>query len=82
MNQDCFSDHLVDRRRDDRTAIEIDRALCLRRYFGLWYGATYLFHKGVALPVALRVLAGGRCRIRESHYLPLPEALPDKSPRD
>ena len=58
----------MDRRFDQRTAVEIDRAICVQRSYGTLMGATYLFQRGIGLNSALRILAIKKVRSRETYY--------------
>ena len=58
----------ADRRRDQRTAVEIDRAICVQRSYGTLLGATYLFQRGIGLNSALRILAIRKVRTFETYY--------------
>ena len=58
----------LDRRFDQRTAVEIDRAICVQRSYGTLLSAAYLFQRGISLNAALRILAIKKVRSLETYY--------------
>lgn len=71
MNDERKIKFFVDWREDEKSSIEVDRALYLRQYYGILYGVRYLFHKGFTLRIAFRVLIAGRRRMEKHTYLPI-----------
>lgn len=67
-----FSSTSLDRRRDCRTAVEVDRGIFLQQYYGIIWGARYMFTRGICLKIALRVLLLNEKRSTDNYYLPLP----------
>ena len=71
MNDDKKVRFFVDWREDEKSSIEIDRALYLRQYFGVVVGVRYLFRRGFTLRIVFRVLIFGRKRATKHVYLPI-----------
>jgi len=71
MDNDTKIRFFVDWREDEKSSIEIDRALYLRQYFGIVCGVRYLFHRGFSLGIAFRVFIFGRKRSKKHVYLPI-----------
>ena len=69
MNVDAITTPMWERRLDHRSAVEIDRAICMVKCYGIRHGAIYLFIHGIKINTALRVLLSENIRIRETFYL-------------
>ena len=61
-----------DRRRDDATAVEVERAVFLKKCFGIKYGGAYLLSRKISLEVAIRVIVEERGRVNGTYYMPTP----------
>ena len=62
----------LDWRDDENSSIAVDRALFFRKYYGIFYGARYLFKRSISLRIAFRVLVLGRGRNKKHAYLKIP----------
>jgi len=71
MDDDKKISFFVDWREDEKSSIEIDRALYLRQYFGVIGGVRYLFNRGFTLRIVFRVCIFGRKRAKKHAYLPI-----------
>ena len=63
---------LVDWRNDEKSSIEVDRAECYVKYYGVVYSARYLFSRGIGFKTAFRVLFLRRRRVTKHRYLQVP----------
>ncbi|MEW6025022.1 MAG: hypothetical protein AB1807_23100 [Pseudomonadota bacterium] len=71
MDEDSKIRFFVDWREDEKSSLEVDRALYLREYFGIFRGVRYLIYKGFAFRIVFRVLITGRRRAEKHIYLPI-----------
>ena len=72
MGNDLRTDILFDRRHDHATAVEVERAVFLKKCFGIKYSGAHLFSRKISLRIAIRVLVEGNRRVKETFYMQAP----------